>query len=87
MDNVTKKTKRALGRGMAFIMAFVLCVSSLAMSSSADAVASKRKPLIGKTEKTLYYNVKSKRTYTLKVKKNKVRRIKKTIWNTSKKVW
>lgn len=85
MDNVTKKTKRALGRGMAFIMAFVLCVSSLAMSSSADAVASKRKPLIGKTEKTLYYNVKSKRTYTLKVKKNKVRRIKKTIWNTSKK--
>ena len=33
MDNVTKKTKRALRRGMAFVMAFVLCVSTLAVSS------------------------------------------------------
>lgn len=85
MDNVTKRTKRALRRGMAFVMAFVLCVSTLAMSSSADAVASKRKPLIGRKSKTLYYNVKNKRTYTLKIKKNKVRRIKQTTWKTSKK--
>ena len=84
MDNVTKKTKRALRRGMAFVMAFVLCVSTLAVSSSADAVASKRKPLIGRKSKTLYYNVKNKRTYTLKIKKNKVRRIKQTTWKTSK---
>ncbi len=84
MDNVTKRTKRALRRGMAFVMAFVLCVSTLAMSSSADAVASKRKPLIGRKSKTLYYNVKNKRTYTLKIKKNKVRRIKQTTWKTSK---
>ena len=79
-----KKSSRTVKRALAFAMSFALAMSTFAVSPSADA-ASKKAPKLSVKKKTLYYNQAGKKTYTLKVKKNKVKAIKKTTWKTSKK--
>ena len=79
-----KKSSRTIKRALAFAMSFALAMSTFAVSPSADA-ASKKAPKLSVKKKTLYYNQAGKKTYTLKVKKNKVKAIKKTTWKTSKK--
>ena len=66
-----KKSSRTVKRALAFAMSFTLAMSTFAVSPSADA-ASKKAPKLSVKKKTLYYNQAGKKTYTLKVKKNKV---------------
>ena len=77
------KTSRTIRKAMAFVMAAALTVSSLVVSPSADA-ASKKAPKLAKSKKTLYYNKSGKKSFTLKLKKNKAK-IKSVTWKTSKK--
>ncbi len=79
----TGRAWRRARRGTAFAMAAVLCLS---VSAAAPAVkaAGFAKPKLAVKKKTLYYNKKEKKTYTLKLKTNKAA-IKKTTWKTSRK--
>ena len=77
------KTSRTIRKAMAFVMAAALTVSSLVVSPTADA-ASKKAPKLAKSKKTLYYNKSGKKSFTLKLKKNKAK-IKSVTWKTSKK--
>lgn len=79
--NIAKRMSR---RVVASAMAAVLCLSTLGTASPAEA-AGLTKPKLAVKKKTLYYNKKSKKTYTLKVKSNKVKKIVSTTWKTSKK--
>ena len=79
-----KKSSRTVKRALAVVMSLALAMSTVAVSPSADA-ASKKVPSLSVKKKTLYYNKAGKKTYTLKVKKNKVKKITKTTWKTSKK--
>lgn len=86
----TRKTSRMVRRGMAFAVAAAVGVSMLVSAPRADAndrraIASKKKPLISAKKKTLYYNLAGKKKYTLKIKKNGVRKITSTKWKSSKK--
>lgn len=81
----SRKASKVTRRGMAFFMAAAVGASMLVSAPRADAVASKRKPLIGAKKKTLYYNKAGKKKYTLKIKKNKVRKITSTTWKSSRK--
>lgn len=84
MKRETGKASRKARKVMAVIMAAVLCLSTLTITPPAKA-AVKTKPTLAVKKKTLYYNKSGKKTYTLKVKKNKVKKISKTTWKTSKK--
>lgn len=84
MKRARGKASRIARRVMALVMAAVLCLSTLTITPPAKA-AVKTKPALAVKKKTLYYNKAGKRTYTLKVKKNKVKKISKTTWKTSKK--
>ncbi len=84
MRNEAQKAFRTSRRAVALAMAAVLCLSTLVTAAPAEA-AGFTKPKLAAKKKTLYYNKKSKKTYTLKVKSNKVKKIVKTTWKTSKK--
>lgn len=84
MRNEARKAFRTSRRAVALVMAAVLCLSTLVTAAPAEA-AGFTKPKLAAKKKTLYYNKKSKKTYTLKVKSNKVKKIVKTTWKTSKK--
>ena len=84
MRNEAQKALRTSRRAVALAMAAVLCLSTLVTAAPAEA-AGFTKPKLAAKKKTLYYNKKSKKTYTLKVKSNKVKKIVKTTWKTSKK--
>lgn len=84
MRNGTRKASGILRRVMACAMAAALCLSTLAIAPPAEA-AGLTKPKLAVKKKTLYYNKKGKKTYTLKVKSNKVKKIVGTTWKTSKK--
>ncbi len=84
MRNEAREAFRTSRRAVALVMAAVLCLSTLATAAPAEA-AGFTKPKLAAKKKTLYYNKKSKKTYTLKVKSNKVKKIVKTTWKTSKK--
>lgn len=79
----TGRAWRRARRGTAFAMAAVLCLSVSAAAPAAKA-AGFAKPKLAVKKKTLYYNKKEKKTYTLKLKTNKAA-IKKTTWKTSRK--
>lgn len=84
MRNEARKAFKTSRRAVALVMAVVLCLSTLVTAAPAEA-AGFTKPKLAAKKKTLYYNKKSKKTYTLKVKSNKVKKIVKTTWKTSKK--
>ena len=84
MKTHSKKSSRAIKRAVAFGMSFALAMSTLAVAPNADA-AKKKVPKLSAKKKTLYFNEAGKKTYTLKVKKNGVKKITKTTWKTSKK--
>lgn len=84
MGNKTRKVSGILRRVMACAMAVALCLPTLATVSPAEA-AGFTKPKLAVKKKTLYYNKKGKKTYTLKVKSNKVKKVEGTTWKTSKK--
>lgn len=84
MKKARGKASRIAKRVMAVVMAAVLCLSTLTITPPVKA-AVKTKPALAVKKKTLYYNKAGKKTYTLKVKKNKVKKISKTTWKTSKK--
>ncbi len=84
MRNEARKAFKTSRRAVALVMAAVLCLSTLVTAAPAEA-AGFTKPKLAAKKKTLYYNKKSKKTYTLKVKSNKVKKIVKTTWKTSKK--
>ncbi len=79
----TGRAWRRARRGTAFAMTAVLCLSVSAAAPAAKA-AGFAKPKLAAKKKTLYYNKKDKKTYTLKLKTNKAS-IKKTTWKTSSK--
>ena len=76
------KSSRALRRATAFVLAAALTLSA-PVATSASA-ASKKVPSLSVKKKTLYFNKAAKKSFTLKVKKNKVKLVK-TKWTTSKK--
>lgn len=84
MKNEPKKAPGTSRRVMAFVMAAALCLSTLAAASPAKA-AGFTKPKLAVKKKTLYYNKAGRKTYTLKVNSNKVKKIVSTTWKTSKK--
>ena len=77
------KSSRAFRRATAFVLAAALTLSA-PVATNASA-ASKKVPSLSVKKKTLYYNKAGKKSFTLKVKKNKVKKIVKTKWTTSKK--
>ena len=83
MKKQNRRMSRVLRRTIAFMAAVALTMSSLSVPLSTDA-ASKKQPGLSAKKKTLYYNKAGKKSYTLKIKKNKVK-IKSTKWKTSKK--
>ena len=69
-------------KGLALLMSLTLAATAFAAAPSSEAAA-KNKPSLSVKKKTLYYNATKK--FTLKVKKNKVKKIEKTTWKTSNK--
>ena len=84
MSKWTSKLPRIARRGMAVAIASALVLCAPAQTSFAKS-AKPTKPILNVKKKTLYCNKSGKKTYTLKVKKNKVKMIVATTWKTSKK--
>ena len=77
------KSSRAFRRATALVLAAALTLSA-PVATNASA-ATKKVPSLSVKKKTLYYNKAGKKSFTLKVKKNKVKKIVSTKWTTSKK--
>ena len=86
MRNEAQKALRTSRRAVALAMAAVLCLSTLVTAAPAEA-AGFTKPKLAAKKKTLYYNKKSKKTYTLKVKSNKVKRLSRLHGRPVRRVW
>ncbi len=84
MNEWKRRLPRRTRRGLAIALASALVLSVTAPVSSVQA-AKQTKPLLNAKKKTLYYDKAGKKTFTLKVKKNKVKMIVATKWKTSKK--
>ena len=78
------KSSRAFRRATAFVLAAAMTLSA-PVATQASAASKKKVPSLSVKKKTLYYNQAGKKSFTLKVKKNKVKKIVKTKWTTSKK--
>ena len=77
------KSSRAFRRATALVLAAALTLSA-PVATNASA-ATKKVPSLSVKKKTLYYNKAGKKSFTLKIKKNKVKKIVSTKWTTSKK--
>ncbi len=84
MNEWKRRLPRRTRRGLAIALASALVLSVTAPVSLVQA-AKQTKPLLNAKKKTLYYDKAGKKTFTLKVKKNKVKMIVATKWKTSKK--
>lgn len=84
MNEWKRRLPRRTRRGLAIALVSALVLSVTAPVSLVQA-AKQTKPLLNAKKKTLYYDKAGKKTFTLKVKKNKVKMIVATKWKTSKK--
>lgn len=84
MNEWNRRLPRKARRGLAIALASALVLSVPAPVSVVQA-AKQTKPLLNAKKKTLYYDKAGKKTFTLKVKKNKVKMIVASKWKTSKK--
>ncbi|MDE6635635.1 MAG: Ig-like domain-containing protein, partial [Lachnospiraceae bacterium] len=84
MSKCIEWMRKTSKRGIAFGLAAALVLSTLTVSSFADA-AKQPKPALNTKRKTMYYDVFSRKTYNLKIKNIKASSIVSTKWKTSNK--
>ncbi len=82
MDRLRKSSK-TMRRALAALLAFAMSLSPVAVPATSDAAA--KKPALNAKKKTLFFNQAGKKSFTLKIKKNKNIKVKKTTWKTTNK--
>ncbi len=82
MDRLRKSSK-TMRRALAALLAFAMSLSPVAVPATSDAAA--KKPALNAKKKTLFSNQAGKKSFTLKIKKNKNIKVKKTTWKTTNK--